>query len=163
MQKPSVLLIEGSDFETFPAGGQLTMARALIKLFGDRLALVGMNKDDESTGRWIRKEIAGKAYPFLSVAHSKPSGKRPLIPKRLTFYAGLRRFKRSILSLGCREAFIQAPEALLAVSHWHWDSLCFWFPGVENQLKASRYPLPGPCGPYTTAPCSWLSNGQPSY
>ncbi len=120
------------------------MVRALMKLFGDRLALVGMSRGNEPIGRWTRKEISGSPYFFLSVARREPSGQKPLIPARLTFYAGLRRFKSNILSLGCKAAFIQAPEALLATSRWDWDSLCFWFPGVENQLKASRYAFAKP-------------------
>jgi glycosyltransferase involved in cell wall biosynthesis len=53
-------------------------------------------------------------------------------------------FKKKILSLGCRAAFIQASEALLAVSHWGLDSVCFRFAGVENPLKVSRYPFARP-------------------
>lgn len=142
--EPAVLLIEGSDFETFPAGGQLAMARALMKLFGNRLALVGMNRGKGPLGRWTRREISGTSYLFFSVANGVPSGERPLIPARLKLYTALRRFKSKILSLGCKAAFTQAPEALLAVSHWPWDSLCYWFPGVENPLKKSRYPFARP-------------------
>lgn len=144
MPNPDVLLIEGSDFETFPAGGQLSMVRALMKLFGNRLALVGMSRGDEPVGRWIQKHISGSHYHFLSVAARDSSGKRPFIPARLTFYAGLQRYRKYISSLDCKAAFMQAPEALIAVSGWKWESLCFWFPGVENQLKASRYRYAGP-------------------
>jgi glycosyltransferase involved in cell wall biosynthesis len=141
---PAVLLIEGSDFETFPAGGQLAMAQALMKLFGNRLALVGTNRDGGPTGCWTQKEILGTSYLFFPVNHRNPSGDKPFIPARLSFYNALRNYKKEILSLGFKAAFIQAPEALLAVSHWKWDSLCFWLPGVENPLKASRYPFAKP-------------------
>jgi glycosyltransferase involved in cell wall biosynthesis len=136
---PSVLLIEGSDFDTFPVGGQLTMARSLMKLFGDRLALVGMTSGEEPTGCWTKKDISGTLYSFFPACHREPSAKKPFIPARLRFYTALTRHKHRILSLGCRAAFIQAPEALLAVSQWNWDDLCFWFAGVENPLKVSRY------------------------
>jgi glycosyltransferase involved in cell wall biosynthesis len=141
---PAVLVIEGSDFETFPAGGQLAMAQALMKLFGERLALVGMSRGTEPTGCWIQKEISGTSYQFFSVLRRRPSGKRPLVPARLMFYAALRGFKKEILSSGCKAAFIQAPEALFAVSHWQWDSLCYWFAGIENPLKTSRYQFAKP-------------------
>jgi glycosyltransferase involved in cell wall biosynthesis len=141
---PEVLVIEGSDFETFPVGGQLTMVRGLMKLFGNKLALVGMNRDNSPTGRWMQKEISGTPYLFFSVSHREASSKRPFIPARLAFYAALSRFKREILSLGCKDVFLQAPEALLAVCHWNWDSICYWFPGVENPLKTSRYPIARP-------------------
>jgi glycosyltransferase involved in cell wall biosynthesis len=120
------------------------MARALTKLFGDRLALVGMNRGGGPTGCWIQKEISGSPYLFFSVSRREPSGKRPFIPARLGFYTALRSFKKEILSLGCKAAFIQAPEALFAVSDWGWDSLCYWFAGVENPLKMSRYKFAKP-------------------
>ncbi|HTM48093.1 MAG TPA: glycosyltransferase family 4 protein [Bryobacteraceae bacterium] len=139
MPAPEVLLIEGSDYETFPAGGQLTMARCLIKLFGDRLALVGETAGDEPAGRWTKKEIAGAPRWFFPVHRRRPMARRPLIPARLRFYASVKRYRKEIESLGCRSVFLQAPEALMAVAGWNWDSLCFWFPGVENPLKVSRY------------------------
>jgi glycosyltransferase involved in cell wall biosynthesis len=120
------------------------MARALMKLYGSRLGLVGMTRGKDPVGRWVIKEICGTPYIFFSVCHGKPSGKKPFVPARLTFYVGLRRFRKEIVSLGCRAAFIQAPEALLAISRWDWESLCFWFPGVENPLKRSRYAFAKP-------------------
>src|SRR5438105_1848756 len=144
MQTPDVLLIEGSDFDTFPAGGQLTTARSLMKLFGARLALVGMTNSDEPAGRWIEKEIHGTSYLFFPVCRRRLSAKKPLIPARLAFYTALRRHKNRILSLGCKAAFLQAPEALLAVSNWGWDSICFRFAGVENPLNVSRYRVATP-------------------
>jgi len=141
---PAVVLIEGSDFETFPAGGQLSMSRALMKLFGSRLALVGMSRPGWPTGRWTQKQISGTPHLFFSVVRSEPLARKPFIPARFAFYAALCRHKRGILSLKCGAAFTQAPEALLAISRWSWESLCFWFPGVENQLKASRYAFAKP-------------------
>jgi len=115
------------------------MARALMKLFGDRLALVGMNRGEERVGHWTQKEIDGGSYYFFPACRREFSAKRPLVPARLQFYAGLRRYREAILSLGCRAAFIQASEALLAVSRWKWETVCFWFPGAANPLKVSRY------------------------
>jgi glycosyltransferase involved in cell wall biosynthesis len=140
MCDPAVLLIEGSDFETFPAGGQLTMSRAMMKLFGGRLALVGMNRGEGPTGRWTEKKIAGISYRFFPVSSRETFVKRPFIPSRLTFYSALRFYRREILSLACRAAFIQAPEALFAVSRWNLD-ICYWFAGVENPMRTSRYPF----------------------
>jgi glycosyltransferase involved in cell wall biosynthesis len=73
-----------------------------------------------------------------------PAAGKPLIPARLKFYAALKRHGRAIRSLECRSAFLQAPEALLAVQKWDWESLCFWFPGVENPLRQSRYRYAAP-------------------
>ena len=115
-----------------------------MKLFGDRLALVGQTEGDHPVGCWTSRTIAGTTYPFFSVGRRQASAKRPLIPARLTFYTALRRFRTEILSLGCKAAFTQAPDALMAVSHWQWESLCYWFAGVENPLKTSRYPIVRP-------------------
>jgi glycosyltransferase involved in cell wall biosynthesis len=141
---PAVLVIEGSDFETFPVGGQLSMARSLMKLFGNRLALVGMSSGELPIGRWVEREISGTPYLFFSVCRKEPSAEKPIIPVRLSFYLALRRFRREICSLRCGAAFVQAPEALLAVSHWNWGSLCYRFAGVENPLNVSRYPFVRP-------------------
>jgi glycosyltransferase involved in cell wall biosynthesis len=136
---PRILLIEGSDYETFPVGGQLTMVRCLMKLYGPRLALVGMSKGDEPIGEWIQKTIDGIPYWFLSVCRRQPAAAKPLVPVRVTFFRALRRYRRQILQKGCRNVFIQGQEVLLAVADWEWDSLCFDFPGVENPLSLSRY------------------------
>lgn len=115
------------------------MARALMKLFGDRVALVGISTGSEPLGQWTDKVIDGKCYRFFPAARRKFTGAKPVIPARLSFYRALRTHKSAIRSLPCRAAFIQAPEALLAVSGWSWDHLCFWFAGVENPLTVSRY------------------------
>lgn len=142
--KPIVLLIEGSDFETFPAGGQLTMVRSLMKLYGDRLALVGMNRCGEPTGRWMVKEVDGQKFRFFPVCARTSTTARPLVPARVSFYSGLARYRKEILSAGCSAAFIQSPEALLAAQGWSLGSICYWFAGVENILKRSRYPFVRP-------------------
>src|SRR5262245_43982835 len=141
MPRPKVFLIEGCDFETFPVGGQLSMARSLMKLFGNSLALVGMATGDEPVGRWRRKKIDGTSYWFFPACRREISADRPLIPGRLSFYMGLQRYSKKILALDCKYAFMQAPESLFAVSQWGLESLCYMFPGVQNPLKISRYGL----------------------
>lgn len=141
MSNPKVLFVEGCDFESFPAGGQLSMARSMIKFFGDSLALVGMSSGDTPVGQWVRKEIDGIPYWFLSVCRRDISAKKPIIPVRLTFYIALQLYRKRILSLGLTHALIQAPEALLAMSRWDLESICYMFPGIENPLKISRYPF----------------------
>jgi glycosyltransferase involved in cell wall biosynthesis len=74
-----------------------------------------------------------------------------MVPGRLTFYLGLQRYRERILSLGCRSAFTQGPEGLFAVSRWELESICYMFPGVENPLRISRYPLAKRLGPVFNA------------
>jgi glycosyltransferase involved in cell wall biosynthesis len=141
---PDCLLLEGCDFEQFPAGGQLAVARQFLAAFGPRLALVGIATGDEPVGRWIERTIDGRTYLFLATGRRRIGAGRPPVPARLARFAGLLRHRRAVLSLGVRAAFTQAPEDLLAVSGWGFDRLCYCFPGVENPLAASRYPWARP-------------------
>jgi glycosyltransferase involved in cell wall biosynthesis len=144
LQTPEVLLIEGSDFETFPVGGRLTMARAMMQQFAGRLALVGINREGEPAGAWIRKEVDGRTFSFFPVCTRPPAWREPLLPPKVTFISALARHKQLILESGCRAAFIQAPEALVEASRWGLDHLCYWFTGLENHLGASRSTLAKP-------------------
>jgi len=141
---PDCLLLEGCDFEQFPAGGQLAVARQFLAAFGPRLALVGVATDDTPVGRWVERTIDGRTYAFFATGRRSVAAGRPPVPARLARLAGLVRHRRAILSLGVRAAFTQAPEDLLAAAGWGLDRLCYCFPGVENPLAASRYPWARP-------------------
>lgn len=141
---PDCLLLEGCDFERFPAGGQLTVARQLMAAFGPRLALVGIATGDEPVGRWVERTIGGQRFQFLATGRRAPQAGRPVVPARISRLAGLLRHRGAILSLGVRSAFTQAPEDLIAVSGWGLDRLCYCFPGVENPVARARYPWARP-------------------
>lgn len=134
-----VLLIEACNFQNFPVGGQLLFARQMMKVFGNRLALVGLSTDDTPVGRWVEIEIDAVKYPFFSIGRRQVAAKKPLIPERLRSYFELRHYKKKILSLGVKSVFTQAPELLMVISSWDLDDLCYQFPGVENPLKMPRY------------------------
>lgn len=136
---PDCLLLEGCDFDRFPAGGQLAVARQLMAAFGPRLALVGISTDGTPVGRWVERELDGQRFRFFATGRREVGAGRPPVPARLSRYLGLRRHREAILSLGARAALTQAPEDLLAVAGWGLDRLCYCFPGVENPLAASRY------------------------
>ncbi len=136
---PDVLFIELCDYDGFPMGGQLSFARQMVHTFGSKLALVGISTDNTPIGRWVKKTINGRTCDFLSVARWKKSHRRPLVPMRLRNYCSLRRYRKQILSIDTRAAFIGSPEAILASHNWGWDSLCYYFAGLENPLRTSRY------------------------
>jgi glycosyltransferase involved in cell wall biosynthesis len=136
---PDVLLIEPCDFERYPTGGQLSFAKQMIGAFGNRLALVGISTDETAVGRWLSKSYNGVAYDFFSVGHRTPSSGKPLIPARITAYLQMKRYEKEIMSLGIKSAFIQAPEVLIAVSDWGWNSICYCSPGLGNPLNMPRY------------------------
>lgn len=136
---PRVLLVEGSDFENFPIGGHLSMARSMMKVFGNGLALVGMGQPGTPIGRWLLRDIHGVSYMFFPACALSTSAKKPIIPARLKFYSALRYHREAIQSLGCRDAFTQSAEAFLAISKWGWNRLSLRFAGIENPLAISRY------------------------
>jgi len=134
----SVLLIEACDFEHFPVGGQLTIARQLMAHFGPRFALVGLSLDRDSVGKWSRREIEGHYFDFFNIGTFDPTNLKPLVPRRLSAYLRIRHFKRQILSLGSKSAYVVAPEVMLAIQHWGLR-VAYNFCGVENVLKMPRY------------------------
>jgi glycosyltransferase involved in cell wall biosynthesis len=141
---PDCLLLEGCDFDRFPAGGQLAVARQMMGAYGPRLALVGISTDGTPVGRWVEREIDGRRFHFFATGSREVEAGRPPVPARLSRYLGLARHRRGILSLGVRAAFTQAPEDLLAAAGWGLERLCYSFPGVENPLAAARYPWARP-------------------
>jgi len=136
---PDVILIEPCNFEDFPAGGQLSSARHMMKAFGSRLALVGISTDETPIGRWVKKKFDGVQCDFFAVGRWIPSSRKPLIPARITAYLQMKRYKKKIMSLGVSSAFIQSPQTLIAVRDWGWNSICYWCPGLNNPLDMPRY------------------------
>ncbi len=134
------LIIECCNYVDFPAGGQLTLVRQLMKACRNNIALVGITTDNTCIGKWGKKEIDGFKYDYFSFAHKEIINNKPLVPARFTGYIAVKRFKHQILSKSITNAFIQAPEILMAVYDWGWNSTCFRFPGIENPLTISRYP-----------------------
>jgi glycosyltransferase involved in cell wall biosynthesis len=138
--KPYILIIETSDYDTFPIGGQFSFAKNMVKIFKSELALAGAVADNTPIGQWMQKTINGVQIPFFPYLRipSKMNNK-PLIPYRLQTYMALKRQLSRIRSLGVLNVFIQCPEIMMAISSHKWDSVCFRFPGVQDEMKYSRY------------------------
>lgn len=134
-----VLLIEGCNFIDYPIGGQLSFSRQMMKVFGNRLALVGISTDTTPTGKWIKKEIDGIVYDYYAFLRRDITSKRPVVPARLFGYWNLRKHRQTIMSLGIRNMFLQSHELLCVVLSWESESICYRFPGVDNPLSISRY------------------------
>jgi len=139
-----VLLIEGCNFVDYPKGGQLSFARHLIHIYGERLALVGWSTDAAPVGCWFRRRLDGRLFDCFNIGRRVPLTSRPPVPDRLFTYLTLRRHHRAIFAHAPRDVFIQAPEVLFAVHDLPWNSLCYRFAGVNNPLRLSRYPLARP-------------------
>ena len=133
------LIIEACDFQGYPGGGQTQQAIMLMKAFADNVALVGITTGDSPVGKWVERKIGDRNFRYFSIGRREKRFSRPLIPSRIVGFSELFRYRRAILSLGIRRALIQAPELLMACSHWGWESVCYWFPGVSNPLAVPRY------------------------
>lgn len=136
---PDALYIEPCNFEDFPVGGQLSFAKQMIRVFGSRLALVGISTDDMPVGRWVKRSFEGRVCEFLSVGRWRKSTRKPVIPLRARAYYDIMRYRKQILSIDTRSVFISAAEALLATHKWGWNNLCFLFPGLDSPLHMPRY------------------------
>jgi len=135
-----ILLIEAVNFKDFPAGGQLNFAKQLTKVFGNKIAIVGISTtDEEPIGRWFKKELDGVEYKYFSIGRRKIETGLPLVPDRVKNYLQLKKYKKKIMSLGIKNVFIQGHEILIAIRNWEFKSVCYRFPGVENPLSISRY------------------------
>ena len=138
-KKKSFLIIEGCNFIDCPVGGQLSFAKQLIDVYGEDVALVGVtDRDDIPIGEWVRLKINKHKMDFFAFRRISCSGSKPLIPARISDYFAIKKYKKRILSKN-KNAITQAPELLIAIHNWGWNSLCYEFPGVENPLNMSRF------------------------
>jgi len=140
MSTPKVLLAETCNFEDYPIGGQLSFAKQLMRVYGNRLALVGFSTDATAVGRWVEKRFGDQQFMFFSIGHWMPKTRRPFIPGRLSALIGMRRYRKSIFSLGIHDVFTQSPETIIALSGLPWTSICYCFAGAVSPLQKPRYP-----------------------
>ncbi len=133
------LIIEGCNFVDCPVGGQLSFAKQLLEVYGDNVGLVGITeRNDIPIGKWTKLQIGEKEMDFFAYRKASCSGEKPIIPGRISGYLSIRKYRKAILSKN-KKALTQAPELLIAIKDWGWDSLCYEFPGVENPLLMPRF------------------------
>ena len=64
-----ILLIDFCNFEDYPIGGYLSMAKNLMQSIGNQLQLVGITTvKQDPVGKWYKKEIDGVVYDFFALA-----------------------------------------------------------------------------------------------
>ena len=136
---PDALLIDPCDFEDYPTGGQLSFAKQLMQVYGNRLALVGISTDGTPIGHWVEKEFDGTKFRYFSVGRRRPYARRPFIPGRLSVLIRMWRYRHAIYRLGVHQVFTQSPEVMLALSSLPWKSICYCFAGAESPLHRPRY------------------------
>lgn len=133
-----ILYIEACNYVDFPVGGQLTFARQMIQAFGNELQLVGISTDKTLNGKWVKKEINGTVFNFFSLHKANKINGKPFIPRRLSTYYYLKKYKKQILTQDCDHIFCNAPETLIAIQNWRIENLTYYFSGMGNPLTISR-------------------------
>lgn len=139
--QPDILHLEACNFVDQPMGGQLTFSRQLMKVFGSRLALVGLvGTSSEPVGCWFDKVIDGTLYRFFAFGRNKPPKRKPFIPGRLTTWFQIKRYQNRILASGIPNIIMSEHAILMALNLRAEYNLCFYNPGVDSPLSISRYP-----------------------
>jgi glycosyltransferase involved in cell wall biosynthesis len=139
-----ILIIDFTDFEDYPIGGYLSLAKNFMESFGPNLALAGITTSkNDPVGRWFKKEINGIVYDFFSMARYKKSKTRHLIPDRLVGFSLLEYFRKQILAIGIHNVFLQRQELLISVAGSDGINICYCFSGLENPLAISKYRYAG--------------------
>lgn len=139
-QTSAILLIDFCNFEDYPIGGYLSMAKNLMQSFGNQLQLVGITTvKQDPVGKWYKKEIDGGVYDFFALARYNQAVTKHLIPDRLALYMLLKYYRKEILEIGAQNAFIQRQEVMQAVRNFNFPNICYCFGGLENPLAISKY------------------------
>lgn len=136
-----ILLVECSDFDTFPTGGQLSFFKSLIPALKLDPIVVGVSlSEGESIGVWRKKNIAGRDVPFFSVGMVNPqkSFLDKFFPYRIRFLLWLYRYRKKILESEAQAIYVQTQETALPFVH-KGIPLVLRFAGAANPMKCSRF------------------------
>ncbi len=144
-----ILFLEACNYVNAPLGGQLTMARMLMRAFGPRLSLVGWTNDpDAPIGRWHKRIFDGVEYDFFATDYvPTPIPKPPLVPARAKNWFRFAKYGNEILSCDVRNILTREASIVMALPFKPKHNVCFWFPGVYSPLSASRYRWAKPFAP----------------
>ena len=140
------LLIDNHNFVDYPVGGTLTFARHLMRLYKNRMALVGIAGDGEPVGCWSKKNIDGMEFDYFAFRREGLDLRKGILPKRVLDFFALLFYMRRIRSLGCREVLTQLHTAAMALSFWKWDLSCVRLTGLANIVQFSKFNWVKPFG-----------------
>ena len=123
-----------------PQGGQTTFARHLLSAFKTDLAVVSTCAQRLPVRSWVARDFEGSRLAFFSLGVlSRMSGRKPLIPGRISVYFKAARGMAEVHRSGIPNIFVDDPELLLAASRYEWGSVCYNIAGVFNPAALSRY------------------------
>jgi len=136
------LFVDCSDFDKFPAGGQLTFFKTLIPSLSVEPYLVGVSvHDKQGISRWEEKVINGRQFPFFSVGIVSPGSNLldKIVPYRMRFVRWLYHYRNEILSIDADVIYLQTQEATLPFLDPGLPSVVLRLAGATNPLKGSRF------------------------
>jgi len=146
--RTSVLLIDGSDFESYPLGGINHFVRTLLKTSRPgrdidlRLAGITCEKA-EPVGQWQRKRIANREWSCYTFGYvAKVMDRKPLMPVRIQTFVFLLQHIRRLLTADIQVIYVHLPELafLACLFARHRIATVFHLHGViDRAVTSSRY------------------------
>lgn len=137
-----ILILENTDFQSFPVGGTLSFDKQLLSVLEpNEVCLAGLTTNpNQRLGRWSTIEIEGKLFDFFPFMYVSKYRKKPFIPLRLQslFYLFFRIRK---LNEYAQDVFTQTPQFLFLLQFYKWRRVCFCFAGLGNSVGLSRYKI----------------------
>ena len=131
-----MLVVEYTDYNYFPTGGQATFIRNLITELNCQVYLVGLSRCKSEIGRWTQAEIGGQTFPIFPVYSMEQ--KPPRCPARLWALHLIRKYRSLILKPHFDGIFIQSPEVSLPFLGTA-IPLVFNMPGGASPMAGSKY------------------------
>ncbi len=116
-----IAIIDTSDFDTYPIGGQFTSIRSFIKYISlvrsdeIELILIGITRNEEEVDQEVFRKIGHKDHRFIPICCDKNEPNNPQKSLRKNFMKALM-FRRSLIkALKLDIAYIHTPEAFFPI------------------------------------------------
>lgn len=136
-----VLLVQGEDPWQDPTGGIVAFTKCLLRTCGDRLAVASPSEEPMPVGIWSERPFEGRNIAFFNLGSlGLTRGKKPLVPAKVHVYRRVHKHMRALHDSGLRNLLIDGPEVLFSARNFGWDSVCYFFHGLNNPVASSRYP-----------------------
>ncbi|PKM93722.1 MAG: hypothetical protein CVU84_14160 [Firmicutes bacterium HGW-Firmicutes-1] len=116
-----IAIVDTSDFNTYPVGGQLTSIQSFIKYIAlersheIELILIGITRNENEVDQQLVRVIGGKKYQFIPIYCDKNDPQSPKVSLRKCFFKALMKHRKVIRGLKLDMVYIHTPEAFLPV------------------------------------------------
>lgn len=118
------------------AGGTSAFARQILQQYKNEIVVAAMTTEDIPKGKWIYRSYENTQILFLNLGVYK--NKKRFIPTRIYFLLSILLYNRKLREIGVKNIFIDTPEVVFVLSK-KWDSICYFFHGLNNPVANSRY------------------------